>query len=85
MLVAQCTKLTGYTAQTDFEDALSESFKFSGNYYHCHTDTCSPNPGLKIDGVGSIGLPLSERDAQAFISVATPIRVSEEGEEDVED
>jgi hypothetical protein len=36
---------------------------------------------LKIDGVGTIGLPLSERDAQAIISLATPIYVSEEEEE----
>lgn len=31
----------------------------------------APNPCLFIEGLGTIGLPLSERDAQAIISLAT--------------
>ncbi|RXW16476.1 hypothetical protein EST38_g9378 [Candolleomyces aberdarensis] len=70
----------GEDLKADFEDALSGVYKASSNYnyFHCHTDPCAPNPGLKIEGVGNVSLPLSERDAQAIISVATPIRVGEE-------
>ena len=30
--------------------------------------TTAPNPGLKVDGIGAIGLPLSDRDAKDLIS-----------------
>ncbi|TEB31947.1 hypothetical protein FA13DRAFT_1813724 [Coprinellus micaceus] len=43
---------------------------FSGNFYHCSTEVNAPNPGLYIHGLGLIGLPLNERDAQLIISKA---------------
>ena len=30
--------------------------------------TTAPNPGLKVEGIGAIGLPLSDRDAKELIS-----------------
>ncbi|TEB31950.1 hypothetical protein FA13DRAFT_1584402, partial [Coprinellus micaceus] len=44
--------------------------EFRGSFYHCSTATEAPNPGLEIDGLGVIGLPLSQRDAAAIVSCA---------------
>ncbi|KAF6756350.1 hypothetical protein DFP72DRAFT_1044931 [Ephemerocybe angulata] len=54
----------------DLHDALSGDFKFTGNFYHRSTDANAPNPGLTVEGLGLIGLPLSERDAKLLISRA---------------
>jgi hypothetical protein len=63
-------------ALTDFyQDELYKALKgskseFRGSFYHCSTATEAPNPGLEIDGLGVIGLPLSQRDAAAIVSRA---------------
>ncbi|KAF9525405.1 hypothetical protein CPB83DRAFT_909165 [Crepidotus variabilis] len=44
---------------------------FSGNFYHASILTQAPNPCLQISGLGLVGLPLSERDAETVISCAT--------------
>lgn len=56
-----------------FQDELYAALEgtkstFSGSFYHCSTDINAPNPGLHIDGLGLIGLPLNEREAQLIIS-----------------
>jgi hypothetical protein len=51
--------------------ALAGNLEFKGSYYYSATDAAAPNPGLTIDGVGLIGLPLSERDAKVVISHAS--------------
>ncbi|KAJ7876598.1 hypothetical protein B0H13DRAFT_1560800, partial [Mycena leptocephala] len=33
----------------------------------------APNPCLNIDGLGTVGIPLSERDARAIISASVPV------------
>ncbi|RXW17208.1 hypothetical protein EST38_g8643 [Candolleomyces aberdarensis] len=55
----------------DLDNALSGSFNFTGNYYFKETDPNAPNPGLRIGGIGTVGLPLSDRDAQSIISRAS--------------
>ncbi|KAF9044405.1 hypothetical protein BJ165DRAFT_1390309 [Panaeolus papilionaceus] len=50
--------------------ALSKNFDFAGNYYHRSVEPNAPNPILTIEGIGLIGLPLSERDAQMIVSRA---------------
>ncbi|KAF6756349.1 hypothetical protein DFP72DRAFT_284134 [Ephemerocybe angulata] len=54
----------------DLYDALAQDFKFSGSYFHRSRHPGAPNPGLTVAGIGSIGLPLSERDAKLLISRA---------------
>ncbi|KAF5336603.1 hypothetical protein D9611_006618 [Ephemerocybe angulata] len=54
----------------DLYDALAQDFKFNGSYFHRSRHPGAPNPGLTVAGIGSIGLPLSERDAKLLISRA---------------
>ncbi|KAF9044406.1 hypothetical protein BJ165DRAFT_198051 [Panaeolus papilionaceus] len=54
----------------DLHAGLSVDLAFSGNFFHRSTEANAPNPGLSISGLGSIGLPLSERDAKAIVSQA---------------
>ncbi|KDQ57908.1 hypothetical protein JAAARDRAFT_685458 [Jaapia argillacea MUCL 33604] len=41
---------------------LGEDFEFEGTFAHASTLPQAPNPGLTIDGLGGVGLPLSKRD-----------------------
>ncbi|KAJ7101409.1 hypothetical protein B0H15DRAFT_410938 [Mycena belliarum] len=64
-LIAPSTNIKG-----DFEAALQEGFDFDGVFAFSARypiDTV-PNPCLNIDGLGAIGVPLSERDARGIIS-----------------
>ena len=47
---------------------LTDTFKGSFSYHKTYTD--GPNPGLNllVNGIGRIGLPLSEREAKVIIS-----------------
>ncbi|KAF9022458.1 hypothetical protein BDZ89DRAFT_1137300 [Hymenopellis radicata] len=55
----------------DLNAALSGEFQFDGTFAHSNVYTDAPNPCLNLDGLGSVGLPLSERDARAIMEVAT--------------
>ena|ERR1700689_4789964 len=57
--------------QADLENALQGDFDFKGNYAFATSLPQAPNPGLHIEGLGIIGLPLSERDAKLIIGCAT--------------
>jgi hypothetical protein len=49
---------------------VSEGFTFDGEFAvsaHYAMDV-APNPCLELDGLGTVGLPLSDRDARAFMS-----------------
>jgi hypothetical protein len=50
--------------------AFGGDFDFQGNFYFSSTQPNAPNPRLSIDGIGTVGLPLSERDAKAIVSCA---------------
>ncbi|PPR07883.1 hypothetical protein CVT24_005620 [Panaeolus cyanescens] len=54
----------------DLDDALRGDFEFTGSYYHRSVEPNAPNPGLTIEGLGLVGLPLSERDATAIVSLS---------------
>ena len=47
---------------------MSGDFNFKGNAYYSATLPQAPNPCLSIEGLGMVGLPLSERDAKSIIS-----------------
>jgi hypothetical protein len=40
-----------------------------GNFSAFHTSSQYTNPGLYLNGIGAVGLPLSGRDAQAIAAV----------------
>ncbi|KAJ7101404.1 hypothetical protein B0H15DRAFT_927201 [Mycena belliarum] len=63
-----------YSIQRDFEAALTEGFYFDGVFAFStrYLMNAAPNPFLNIDGLGAVGIPLSERDARAIISVSAP-------------
>jgi hypothetical protein len=44
--------------------------KYAGSFATFNTYLNAANPGIVIDGIGSIGLPLSERDAKAIIKIS---------------
>src|ERR1700735_5417723 len=54
----------------DLENALQGDFDFKGNFAFATPLPQAPNPGLHIEGLGLIGLPLSERDAKLVIGIA---------------
>ncbi|KAJ2934369.1 hypothetical protein H1R20_g2718, partial [Candolleomyces eurysporus] len=56
----------------DLEPVLA-SFEHKGAFHYCSTEARAPNPALIIEGVGLVGLPLSERDAKLVISHASRI------------
>ncbi|KAJ6572542.1 hypothetical protein DFH09DRAFT_1362470 [Mycena vulgaris] len=63
--------------KADFEAALKD-FDFDGEFAVCtrYAMGIAPNPCLEIDGLGTIGLPLSERDARAIIAACDPAYAS---------
>ncbi|KAJ7102727.1 hypothetical protein C8R44DRAFT_988104 [Mycena epipterygia] len=71
-LIAPSTDIPG-----DFEAALQEGFDFDGVFAFSerHTIGAAPNPCLNIDGLGTVGIPLSERDARAIIAACVPVCV----------
>ncbi|RXW22517.1 hypothetical protein EST38_g3330 [Candolleomyces aberdarensis] len=54
-----------------FEQALLKKPDLDKNFYCNFTAAGAPNPGLSIEGIGPIGLPLTDRDANLIISVAS--------------
>ena len=61
------------TLKLHFQEELNDALKatesgFSGSFYHCTTDHNAPNPGLFLEGLGLVGLPLNHREAQLIIS-----------------
>ena len=59
-----------YYHQGDLEEALQGDFDFKGNYAFATPLPQAPNPGLHIEDLGLIGLPLSERDAKLIMGCA---------------
>jgi hypothetical protein len=57
---------------------VKDGFAFDGNFGFSarYTMRNAANPCFKIDGIGTVGLPLSQRDALAIISVAGPVSVA---------
>ncbi|KAJ7894027.1 hypothetical protein B0H13DRAFT_2339410 [Mycena leptocephala] len=55
----------------DLEAALSADFAFTGKYAHSSVLNGVPLPGLNVDGMGIVGLPLNPKDADILRSHAT--------------
>lgn len=53
----------------DLELALKDTAVFSGSFASSQSYDDAPNPFLRIDGFGTLGLPLSEAEAQRLIGV----------------
>jgi hypothetical protein len=49
-----------------------ETFKLNGSFYYSKSYTHAPNPALKLDGLGIVGLPLSKDVARNVISKSKP-------------
>ncbi|KAJ7666689.1 hypothetical protein DFH06DRAFT_1184497 [Mycena polygramma] len=69
-LIAPSTDIKG-----DFVDALQDGFEFDGVFAWSQRYAIgdAPNPCLNVDGLGTVGIPLSERDARAIISASDPV------------
>ncbi|KAF7290806.1 hypothetical protein MIND_01321600 [Mycena indigotica] len=69
---AQAEAATGETRppgiKTDLETLILNGFAFDGNvaFSKKYPMGDAPNPYLAVDGLGSLGIPLGQRDAQAF-------------------
>ncbi|KAJ7699137.1 hypothetical protein B0H14DRAFT_2485121 [Mycena olivaceomarginata] len=64
------TDIPSTEIKAQFYAAVSEGFTFDGEFAvssHYAMDV-APNPCLELDGLGTVGLPLSDRDACAFMS-----------------
>ncbi|KAJ8496425.1 hypothetical protein ONZ45_g12453 [Pleurotus djamor] len=61
----------GTDLRAEMEEVLtSESFDFKGTYAYGANLQHAPNPCIRIEGIGLVGQPLSERDAQLITTVA---------------
>ncbi|KAJ8496430.1 hypothetical protein ONZ45_g12454 [Pleurotus djamor] len=61
----------GMDLRAEMEEVLtSESFDFKGSYAYGANLQHVPNPCIRIEGIGLIGQPLSERDAKLITTVA---------------
>ncbi|PFH45776.1 hypothetical protein AMATHDRAFT_71092 [Amanita thiersii Skay4041] len=61
----------GQSLVCELERVLKENPDFKGSFAYSSLLTQAPNPCLNIEGVGLIGLPLSERDAKVIIGHAS--------------
>ncbi|KAJ6510818.1 hypothetical protein C8R45DRAFT_1088961 [Mycena sanguinolenta] len=61
--------------KADFEAVLKDGFDFDGVFAFSQRYKIggAPNPCLNIEGLGTIGIPLSVREAHAIISVSQPV------------
>ncbi|KAJ7760075.1 hypothetical protein DFH07DRAFT_740907 [Mycena maculata] len=50
----------------ELENALAADFAFTGKYAHSSVLEGAPLPGLNVDGMGVVGLPLNPRDAKVL-------------------
>ncbi|KAG8980953.1 hypothetical protein FRB90_007372, partial [Tulasnella sp. 427] len=50
--------------RSDLENIITNDLKFKGAFYFNKTYTDAPNPVLRLNSLGRIGLPLSEREAK---------------------
>ncbi|KAJ7026951.1 hypothetical protein C8F04DRAFT_100590 [Mycena alexandri] len=62
--------------EREFEAVVKEGFTFDGNFLFSarYSMRKAANPCLDIDGIGTVGLPVSDRDARAIIAVCEPGR-----------
>ena len=60
--------------QENFDQVLKDGVGMTGDFSCSHEHHDAPNPVLSVEGVGSIGLPLGPRDAEALkaTGIATP-------------
>jgi len=58
--------------QDDLTGVLRYGFNFKGNFALSMPMPCHPNPCIHIDGIGIIGLPLSDRDAHLITLAGSP-------------
>ncbi|KAJ6473184.1 hypothetical protein C8R45DRAFT_874403 [Mycena sanguinolenta] len=59
--------------KADFEDVLQNGFEFDGAFaFSERYGMGAPNPCLNIDGLGPIGIPLNQREANIIISACDP-------------
>jgi hypothetical protein len=58
--------------QTDLDDILSHQLEYRGNFAALMSFEGAPTPGLTIEGLGQISLPLYASDAKRIISVSYP-------------
>lgn len=52
------------------ENILSSSLKFEGAFSFSRTYPVAPNPSLQLETLGTVGLPLSTREARAVIEAS---------------
>lgn len=50
--------------RTDLEDVFENDLDFEGSFYFSRTYHDAPNPLLRLNALGHIGLPLSQREAK---------------------
>jgi hypothetical protein len=57
--------------QTDLQHILNTRIDFKGSYFFNKTYDNAPNPALRLNNLGHVGLPLSIREAREIISHCT--------------
>ena len=58
------------TTQDDLASIFESNLEFTGSFSFSRAYPSAPNPALHVDGLGMVGLPLSERDATAIKSAS---------------
>ena len=73
--------LTTYACvKDDLEEIFSSKLDFSGTFAVSKSYPTAPNPAIFVDNLGTVGLPLSIRDAEAIksCSVQAPFGMADQ-------
>lgn len=67
--------------QAQFSAALSDGFIFDGEFAVSahYAMGVAPNPCLELDGLGTVGLPLSDREARTIVSACESVHNPDSG------
>ena len=63
---SSCSAKTSIIRQTKVEQCLDEDWGFESEFSFNKHYGDAPNPALRLDKLGTVGLPLSDRDADAI-------------------
>ncbi|KAJ6534822.1 hypothetical protein B0H19DRAFT_435074 [Mycena capillaripes] len=75
------TDIPSNEIKAQFFAAVSEAFTFDGEFAVSahYAMGVAPNPCLELDGLGTVGLPLSDREARALVSACESIHKRDNG------
>ncbi|KAL0056769.1 hypothetical protein AAF712_016622, partial [Marasmius tenuissimus] len=72
------TAETEFDAKEAFERAIADDLEFDGEFAHSVTHQDAPNPGLKLEGPGPIGLPVNAVQVEMIMKDTNTVHNAEQ-------